>query len=39
VSDNTVKVHVAAVLRLLGANNRTEAVMLAQQRGFEFDAE
>jgi DNA-binding NarL/FixJ family response regulator len=39
VSDNTVKVHVAGVLRLLGASNRTEAVMLAQQRGFEFDAE
>jgi DNA-binding NarL/FixJ family response regulator len=38
VSDNTVKVHVAAVLRLLGASNRTEAVMLAQQRGFDFDA-
>ncbi|NBC12281.1 MAG: response regulator [Gammaproteobacteria bacterium] len=39
VSDNTVKVHVAAVLRLLGASNRTEAVMLAQQRGFELDGE
>ncbi|MBK1632059.1 hypothetical protein CKO31_15190 [Thiohalocapsa halophila] len=39
VSDNTVKVHVAGVLRLLGASNRTEAVMLAQQRGFEFDGE
>ncbi len=39
VSDNTVKVHVAAVLRLLGANNRTEAVMRAQQQGFDFGAE
>jgi DNA-binding NarL/FixJ family response regulator len=39
VSDNTVKVHVAGLLRQLGATNRTEAVMLAQQRGFDFDAE
>jgi DNA-binding NarL/FixJ family response regulator len=38
VSDNTVKVHVAGLLRQLGADNRTEAVMLAQQQGFDFDS-
>jgi DNA-binding NarL/FixJ family response regulator len=37
VSENTVKVHVAAILRTLGASNRTEAVMLARGRGFDSD--
>ncbi len=39
LSDNTVKVHVAGLLRQLRANNRTEAVMLAQQQGFDFESE
>lgn len=33
ISERTVKFHVAAVLRKLGAGNRTEAVTLAVQRG------
>jgi DNA-binding NarL/FixJ family response regulator len=37
LSENTVKIHVAAILRTLGAANRTEAVMLARERGFDFD--
>ncbi len=36
LSQNTVKIHVAGVLRALGAANRTEAVMLARERGFDF---
>lgn len=36
LSENTVKIHVAAILRALGAANRTEAVMLARDRGFDF---
>jgi DNA-binding NarL/FixJ family response regulator len=33
VSDHTVKIHVAAVLRLFNAANRTEAVVMAQNAG------
>lgn len=33
VSDHTVKIHVAAVLRLLNVANRTEAVVVAQNAG------
>lgn len=36
LSQNTVKIHVAGVLRALGAANRTQAVMLARERGFDF---
>ena len=37
LSENTVKAHVASVLRELGANNRTEAVLRAQEQGFDFE--
>lgn len=33
VSDHTIKIHVAAVLRLFNATNRTEAVVMAQNAG------
>lgn len=33
VSDHTIKIHVAAVLRLFNAANRTEAVVMAQNAG------
>lgn len=33
VSENTVKVHVAAILRALGASNRTEAALRARDLG------
>jgi len=33
MAEGTVKLHVAAILRLLGARNRTEAVVLATQLG------
>lgn len=33
VSEHTVKIHVAAVLRLFNASNRTEAVVMAQNAG------
>ena len=33
LSDNTVKAHVAAVLRTLDVSNRTEAVVMASRRG------
>ena len=36
LSENTVKIHVAGVLRALGAANRTEAVMRARESGFDF---
>jgi DNA-binding NarL/FixJ family response regulator len=39
LSENTVKAHVASVLRQLGASNRTEAVVRAQEQGFDFLAE
>ncbi len=31
LSEGTVKIHLAAIFRLLGARNRTEAVVLAGQ--------
>jgi DNA-binding NarL/FixJ family response regulator len=34
LSENTVKIHIGAVLRALRARNRTEAVALASQVGF-----
>lgn len=36
LSENTVKIHVAGIMRTLGAGNRTEAVMLAREQGFDF---
>jgi DNA-binding NarL/FixJ family response regulator len=33
LSENTVKIHVAAILRALGADNRTQAAMAAKNRG------
>lgn len=36
VSEHTVKVHVTAVLKLLGVNNRTQAVLAAQNLGLSF---
>ena len=32
-SENTVRVHVSAILAALGASNRTEAMLIAQQQG------
>jgi DNA-binding NarL/FixJ family response regulator len=32
--DGTVKIHVKGILRKLGANNRTQAVMTAARAGF-----
>lgn len=34
VSENTVKVHVTAILKALGVSNRTQAVLMAQRLGF-----
>lgn len=36
LSENTVKIHVAGILRAAGAANRTEAVMQARELGFDF---
>jgi DNA-binding NarL/FixJ family response regulator len=33
VSENTVKVHVTAILKALGVSNRTQAVILSQKLG------
>jgi DNA-binding NarL/FixJ family response regulator len=33
LSENTVKIHVAAVLRALGVDNRTQAAVFARERG------
>ncbi len=33
MSENTVRVHVSAILTALGASNRTEAILVAQQLG------
>lgn len=33
VSENTVKVHVTAILKALGVSNRTQAVLVAQKQG------
>lgn len=33
LSENTVKIHVAAILRALGVDNRTQAAVLARERG------
>lgn len=33
ISENTVKIHVATILRTLGAENRTQAALIAQHRG------
>jgi len=35
ISENTVKLHVSAVFRALGVNNRTQAVIAAQQSDFD----
>jgi len=37
LSENTVKIHVAAILRALGVDNRTQAVVVARELGI-FDA-
>ena len=39
VSDNTVKIHVASILRTLGVTNRTKAARVAQAAGFHPDAD
>ena len=36
ISENTVKVHVSAVLRALGAENRTQAVLAASKLGVQL---
>jgi len=33
MSENTVRVHVSAILNTLGASNRTEAILIAQREG------
>jgi len=33
MSENTVRVHVSAILNTLGATNRTEAILIAQREG------
>lgn len=33
MSENTVRVHVSAILNALGASNRTEAILIAQREG------
>jgi len=33
MSENTVRVHVSAILSALGASNRTEAILIAQREG------
>jgi len=33
MSENTVRVHVSAILSALGASNRTEAILIAQRKG------
>jgi len=33
MSENTVRVHVSAILHTLGASNRTEAILIAQKEG------
>lgn len=33
MSENTVRVHVSAILSALGASNRSEAILIAQQQG------
>lgn len=35
LSDNTVKIHVAAILRTLGVDNRTQAAIAARERRFD----
>jgi len=39
LSENTVKIHVAAILRTLGVDNRTQAAMAARERGIIAGAE
>jgi len=39
LSENTVKIHVAAILRALGVDNRTQAAMVARERGIIAAAE
>lgn len=36
ISENTIKVHVTAVLRTLGVQNRMQAVLMAQRLGVSF---
>jgi len=37
LSDNTVKIHVAAILRTLGVDNRTQAAIAARERRFDIN--
>jgi len=39
LSENTVKIHVAAILRTLGVDNRTQAAMVARERGIIMPGE
>lgn len=38
LSENTVKIHVAAILRVLGVGNRTQAAVVARESGIVADA-
>lgn len=38
VTEGTVKIHLAAIFRILKVNNRTEAVLMAQKMGFDESA-
>ena len=35
ISDNTVRIHVAAILQTLGVKNRSEAIIVANQLGLD----
>jgi len=35
VTEGTVKIHLAAIFRILKVNNRTEAVLVAQKMGLD----
>jgi DNA-binding NarL/FixJ family response regulator len=39
LAEGTVKIHVSAVLRALGARNRTQAVIAANQLGLKLATE
>ena len=38
LSEGTVKIHLSAIFRVLDVNNRTEAVLAAQQLSLNLDA-
>jgi DNA-binding NarL/FixJ family response regulator len=39
LSENTVKIHVAAILRALGVDNRTQAALVMQEQGIDSPSE